>query len=588
MFRRVHRASAWNVLTIIALLFGVTISAVAAAPGITPDAVERLIYPGESAVVDKTVTTPEIPPKPDIYFLADTTGSMGGAIANVKANAAAVLAAVGAATTEPQFGAGDYKDFPYDPYAFQNAAPIADDGGAGALAAIAGWSASGGYDGSEGQFFALDQLAEGVANWRADSTKIIVWFGDWPAHDPVCAAISGLLYDITEASVTAKLVAAEIRVISISVTGAGGLDGDPTFSSGDYSGYCTINGAAGQASRIAAATGGVALLNVPPEEVTDAILEGLQLLPAETAMVSDCINPVYTGFDPPSQIVTSGDDASFLETISVALGAAGGTYGCQDWATINGEDMVDAEGNLIIETKTIHVPGISLEPETDVNELGFDLDHMVTALVSAGDYGPVADVRVEFAITAGPHSGETGVGATDAAGEADFTYTPAVEPAGLGTDTIEACFTDPGDTVVYGCDTAEKTWQDTTPPSSACTPTVNPAGKHEPNAPGKGGQGQNQDGFYQIWGHDVVWPDTSLQVFVTDTGSGTVFGPFAVYTNIKYTQAPGGKPSIKPIGGSDSAVAWHITGKGDAAVTVVDGSGNTSTVAMCLVPPRPK
>ena len=106
------------------------------------------------------------------------------------------------------------------------------------------------------------------------------------------------------------------------------------------------------------------------------------------------------------------------------------------------------------------MPGITLTPATDTNELGFDLDHTVTALVSAGDYGPVEGVRVEFEITAGPNAGETGVGATDVAGEAEFTYTPAVVPASLGTDTITACFTDAGDTVVYGCDTAEKTWQD--------------------------------------------------------------------------------------------------------------------------------
>jgi hypothetical protein len=305
-------------------------------------------------------------------------------------------------------------------------------------------------------------------------------------------------------------------------------------------------------------------------------------------MVSDCAAPIGASFDPASQTVTSGADAVFAETISVAGGAAGGTSTCQDWATINGNNMLDASGNLITEQKTIHVPGISLTPETDTNELGFDLDHTVTALVSAGAYGPVAGVRVEFDITAGPHAGATGVGVTDAIGEADFTYTPAVVPASLGTDTIQACFTDPADTVVYGCDTAEKTWQDTTPPTSACDPTVNPAGKTQPNAPGKGGQGQNQDGFYQISGHDVVWPDADLQVFVTDSGSGTVFGPFDVYTRIKYTEDPTGTPEQKPIGGPDSAVAWHIIGTGDAVVTVVDGSGNVSAGAACLVPPPPK
>ena len=594
MLRRVEVSRASYVLTIIALLIAAT-GAAAADPGIMPTTVERLIFPGASAVVAKTVTTPEILPKPDIYFLADTTGSMDPAIANVKTNAAAILATISAATTEPQFGAGDYKDFPHDLYAFNNAAHIADDGGAGALAAIGGWSASGGGDGSEGQFFALDQLAEGAA-WRADSTRIIVWFGDWPAHDPVCAGISGLSYDITEASLTARLSAAEIRVIAISTTTglADGLDGDPASSAYDYSGTCAIEGTPGQATRIAAATGGLAMVNVPPEEVSAAILEGLHNLPAETAMKSDCVAPIATTFVPESQTVTSGEAADFMETISVAASAAAGSYTCQDWATINDELMVDAAGELITEDKTIHVPGIDLTPETDTNELGFDLSHSLTALVSAGDYGPVADVRVEFEITAGPHTGEYGVSATGADGKTKFTITPEVVPASLGTDTVEACFTDPEDLVEYGCDTATKEWVDTTPPSAACEPTVNPAGKNVPNAPGKGGQGQNQDGFYVISGHDVVWPDADLAVYVTDTGSGMVFGPFPVYTRIKYVEAPGSTPEIHPMASNNgsttgaTAVDYFIKGTGDAMVTVVDGSGNVSDGAACLVPPPPK
>ncbi len=590
MFGRVQRKKLWNAFTIAILLFGVTTTLAAADPGITPPTVTKLIFPGESAVVDKTVTTPAIPPTPDIYFLADTTGSMGPAIANVQANATNILNAVAGLTNNPQFGAGNYRDFPFDSYAFNNAAPIAADSGAGALAAIGTWAAGGGYDGSEGQFFALNQLADSTM-WRAGATKIVVWFGDAPAHDPVCAAINALGYDITEASVTAKLVAAEIRVISISIdTGfyPAGLNDDPMLNAGDYSGTCTIGGTAGQAIRIAAATGGVSLTGVGPDQVTAAILEGLGNLPALTTMESDCTDPISTTFDPESQTVTSGEDASFMETIAVAAGAAGGTYTCQDWATINGANMLDAEGNLITEDKTIHVPGISLTPETDTNELGFDLDHTVTALVTAGDYGPVADVRVEFEITAGPQTGVTGLGVTDAAGEQDFTYTPPVVPASLGTDTITACFTDADDTVIYGCDTAEKIWQDTTPPTAQCVPTVNPAGTNIPNAPGKGGQGQNQDGFYQLMGEDVVWPQADLDVYVTDNVSGTVWGPFDVGTRIKYTQAPGGKPSQKPIGGSSSAVTWHLTGKGDALVTVMDGSGNVSLAVSCLVPPPPK
>ena len=243
-------------------------------PGVEPKTVsDSMLIPGEFVVASKTVTTPAIAPKPDIYFLADTTGSMGGAIANVRANAATILSQVAAQANDPQFGAGNYKDFPYDPYAFRNNAVI--DGQAPALAAINNWSAGGGADGPEAQLYALDQIAEGIPGWRTGSTKIVVWFGDWPGHDPVCSAISGLPYDITEASVTSKLVAAGIRVIAISVTSGAGLDLDPRPYSSDYYAYCgTPGGTAGQATRIAAATGGVHLQNVTPGDVAAALLSG--------------------------------------------------------------------------------------------------------------------------------------------------------------------------------------------------------------------------------------------------------------------------------------------------------------------------
>src|SRR4029453_246893 len=88
------------------------------------------------------------------YFLADTTGSMGGALANVKTNAATIIDTVKTNSSQPRFGAGDYKDFRScnegetvpcfaGDYAFKNPAPIAADDGTGAEALAAIGSAEG-------------------------------------------------------------------------------------------------------------------------------------------------------------------------------------------------------------------------------------------------------------------------------------------------------------------------------------------------------------------------------------------------------------------------------------------------------------
>ena len=119
------------VLAIGALLAGLLAAGPALAHdpvlGVDPDSVEVTLAPGTSVDVAKTVHTPEILPTPDIYFLADSTGSMDEVIANVQADASSVLAAVDLLANDPRYGAGDYKDFQdpqIDPYAFLNGAAI--------------------------------------------------------------------------------------------------------------------------------------------------------------------------------------------------------------------------------------------------------------------------------------------------------------------------------------------------------------------------------------------------------------------------------------------------------------------------------
>jgi hypothetical protein len=127
--------------------------------------------------------------------------------------------------------------------------------------------------------------------------------------------------------------------------------------------------------------------------------------------------------------------------------------------------------------------------------------------------------------------------------------------------------------------------------AATCDPTENPHGNTKPVAPGNGGQGQNQDGFYQIGS------TSGEAVFVVDDGSGSAFGPFPSGSEIKYTEDDDAVPSAQAMGanngggnngnnqGNDTDV--HIIGNGDALVVYVDGFGNV-TVTACLVPPPPK
>lgn len=570
--RKLRTSRSWNLLLAGLLLFSLGFNVTLAAdPGLDPASVEKLIFPGESVEIIKTVTTPAIPPKLDICLLEDETGSFADDIGNLNAAASGIFDAITAVAPDSQFAVAGFRDYGdawvYRLLSAMNPAKAAWLGGVGAL------TAGGGGDTPEAQYDAIVSAASGspfgpACGWRADPnvTRVLVVTTDAPFHVPPAPWVN------TQATTIAALTGQGIRVIGLPAPGAGG-----------------------ELAALAAATGGSTQpLSSNGDNIAAGILAGLQNLSLEVSMTSDCAAPLSTSFTPASQSVTSGQAAQFTETISVAAGAAAGTYTCKDWALLNGEPMTDAAGAIIYEAKTIHVPGIDLQPAEATNELLSGAEHTVIATVTAGDYGPVAGVPVTFDVVSGPRAGASGSGTTDAAGQTSFTYAAPdpVSPADLGDDTIEAAFTNADGSVVYGSDSALKHWVDTTPPTAQCLPTVNPNGNNEPVAPGKGGKGQNQDGFYQALAEDIVWPADSLAIYVTDTGSGATFGPYPVGTRIKYTQAPGATPVAKKMGGDSgsnaTAIDYHITGNGDAAITAVDGSGNTGGPAMCLVPPRPQ
>ena len=251
-----------------------------------------------------TVTIPKDAPfsRADVYFLADTTGSMEPVLAAVRAGAAGILAGLSGPIVDLACGVGNYKDFPTDLYAFDSQVAVTTNL-ASVQAAIATWSASGGSDIPEGQFFALDKLAEapgGSIGWRPNSKRIIVWFGDAPGHDPICPGISGLSSALTEATVTTKLDNEKISVIAISTTTGSdpnALDGDPVATSGDYGVCGAPGGTPGQATRIAAATpGGVHVTGINPATIVPTIIDLVRAVVTFLTNVSLVPDPAIAPF----------------------------------------------------------------------------------------------------------------------------------------------------------------------------------------------------------------------------------------------------------------------------------------------------
>ena len=275
-----------------------------AAPGVTPATVTATLLPGQSNVQAKAVETSPIPPRPDVVFLADTTGSMGGALVNVRDNATAIMNTVRAAQADSQFGVAGYKDFVGGGAAYSLLQAVTDSIPAAQAGANAWLPASGGGDTPEANINALFSVAQNATGWRAGSSRILVWFGDASGHDP-----SG---GHTLADAIDALQDNNVKVIAINVA-SGGADG--------------LN-ATGQAAAVAAATGGTFFPSATNDQVANAILSGLMNLPVTVTHSVNCAAGVFANLTPASQSGTSGQTFPFSETYGVNAGTLAGTYVC--------------------------------------------------------------------------------------------------------------------------------------------------------------------------------------------------------------------------------------------------------------------
>lgn len=305
------------------------------AASLYPDAIEASIAQGQSITFQRSVTLDESGPaanRVDVVFLADNTGSMGGAVTAVKNNARAILNAIAGEDErfegiDVAFGVGRYLG---DPREFGSAANAADrayqllqpvtENKDDVQTAINQWYASGGGDGPEANLFSLHQVATsggmtdgqgttdpglasaGRTGWRDGAAKVIVWFGDARSHTTTV--------DVQEA--IAALEANDVIVAAVNTRGSGqGID------------------SSGQATDIVTATGGV-------------LVNGVQ---SHTAMVDAILSSVGT--------VTS--------RVNLELQARGDTSGIEvsfECASTEGcEDVPAGESRLFNMTVTGHVLG---------------------------------------------------------------------------------------------------------------------------------------------------------------------------------------------------------------------------------------
>lgn len=123
----------------------------------------------------------------DVFFLSDTTGSMGVLIDSVQRASRDIFTDF-QSRGDVRFGVAEYSDGNSEDFAVRF--NLTDENGAALSgdrlevgAAIDDWSPFGGGDIPEDNLAGLRLVAE-EAPWREDSQRVILWFGDAPGSDP--------------------------------------------------------------------------------------------------------------------------------------------------------------------------------------------------------------------------------------------------------------------------------------------------------------------------------------------------------------------------------------------------------------------
>jgi hypothetical protein len=200
-----------------------------------PSRVEAELWPGESLMVEKYVTTPALLPKADVVISMDLTGSMWEELDNLKVEIDDLITALAAESANLNMGVVSHKDYPHAYNYCEYSATYGGDGEwpflvehvvdgdfAAAAAAVAAMTASGGADAPESYARVMWESGqpENYMGYRDGAQKILVMFLDDKPHDCGYDPSTGVDPGRDEEAGTADDIDVEDDAIP-SMTGAG-------------------------------------------------------------------------------------------------------------------------------------------------------------------------------------------------------------------------------------------------------------------------------------------------------------------------------------------------------------------------------
>ena len=306
-------------LNLAAALVAAAMPAIAFADSLSPGSFSDTISVGGSTTVHKTLTiTPTVTSaKVDVFFVFDTTGSMGSEISAAQSAASSIFSSVGG-LGDVEFGVGEYKDGSWggDPFQYRLDTDLTSNSLTFSTA-LGALSAGGGGDYPESGLNALVQAAD-TTSWRDGSTRIAIMFGDAPSHEDFAS-------NPTREDTLAALNSENIIYNGINYYG---LNDDPAPDDGGST------GGGGQADYLATNTGGIvqdgtASTSAIVSQITNAIDASFATYDSVSLDLSAVPSGLHASASPAT--ITGSFDRSASRSFDFDLTLTGVTSGSYDF-----------------------------------------------------------------------------------------------------------------------------------------------------------------------------------------------------------------------------------------------------------------
>ncbi|NUT96323.1 MAG: hypothetical protein HOY78_30280 [Saccharothrix sp.] len=285
-------------------------------PLVHPRSVSGSTPLGGEFATSATLRTPEVPARPEIMILLDTTSSMIKPIDAVRANLGEAMRLIAEKEPLARFGiaayqdASDGEDLRYQPATSmttrEEVKKILDD----PTKLTIGW----GGDGPEDWFNALHRVTQDQVFTEPGTSRIVVVAGDAASHNAPdkCGDYDGPNECATpypyweESQIERELKALGIHLVAVPVVIVNPPGSPP---------YPEKLNSREQASRLTAATDGVLTDGHLPDQIVAGIQQGISRLPVRVTPRAFCPDGVSIEFTPPSATVPGNTDVEFQETV---------------------------------------------------------------------------------------------------------------------------------------------------------------------------------------------------------------------------------------------------------------------------------